>query len=151
MREAAKYDYNNPVYSPATAHFTQVSFKLSSFTRKLHFAALADVFDSTYSQVVWKSTTGLACARANCPAGTVLPAASVFTVCRYSPPVSLQFETFFSLSCSVLIAFTFCSHRRAISQDSTLPTLDVASRSHHLGLVLALSRPEMSSLHASIL
>ncbi|KAF9476679.1 PR-1-like protein [Pholiota conissans] len=60
MSEASKYDYNNPGFTSSTGHFTQV---------------------------VWKSTTGVACAQANCAAGTIFPNnASKFLVCRYTPP-----------------------------------------------------------------
>ncbi|WP_156757090.1 CAP family protein [Actinokineospora pegani] len=59
MSEVKDYDYANPGFSTATGHFTQV---------------------------VWKSTTQVAVAAADCPAGTVLPEASVFVVARYTPP-----------------------------------------------------------------
>ncbi|KAH9485645.1 Pathogenesis-related protein PRB1-3 [Psilocybe cubensis] len=60
MSEASKYDYNNPGFSSATGHFTQV---------------------------VWKATTQVACASANCPAGTIFPTLpATYLVCRYSPP-----------------------------------------------------------------
>ncbi|KAF8888246.1 CAP domain-containing protein [Infundibulicybe gibba] len=50
---------NNPGFSSATGHFTQV---------------------------VWKGTTQVACAVANCGAGTIFSQASGYVVCRYSPP-----------------------------------------------------------------
>ncbi|TFK45006.1 CAP domain-containing protein, partial [Crucibulum laeve] len=50
---------NNPGFSSATGHFTQV---------------------------VWKTTTQVACAIADCPAGTIFGQASKYVVCRYSPP-----------------------------------------------------------------
>ncbi|UMP06788.1 CAP domain-containing protein [Amycolatopsis sp. EV170708-02-1] len=59
MDEASKYDYNHPGVSPATGRFTQV---------------------------VWKSTTGVAAAIVHCPAGTIFPQPSVFIVARYTPP-----------------------------------------------------------------
>ncbi|KIK02480.1 hypothetical protein K443DRAFT_6115 [Laccaria amethystina LaAM-08-1] len=59
MSEASAYDYNQPDFSSATGHFTQV---------------------------VWKSTTQVACAVANCPAGTIFSQASQYVVCRYTPP-----------------------------------------------------------------
>ncbi|KIM40367.1 hypothetical protein M413DRAFT_73902, partial [Hebeloma cylindrosporum] len=60
MSEACKWTYNNPGYSDAAGHFTQV---------------------------VWKSTNQVACAIADCPAGTIFPdAASKFIVCQYTPP-----------------------------------------------------------------
>ncbi|OLR93183.1 hypothetical protein BJP25_16940 [Actinokineospora bangkokensis] len=57
--EAKKYDYDNPGFSAATGHFTQV---------------------------VWKSTRQVAVAVANCPAGTIFSVPSVFVVARYTPP-----------------------------------------------------------------
>ncbi|PFH46572.1 hypothetical protein AMATHDRAFT_77606 [Amanita thiersii Skay4041] len=54
---------NHPGFSPATGHFTQV---------------------------VWKSTTSVACAIADCPAGTIFPQPSRFVVCRYAPPGNVQ-------------------------------------------------------------
>lgn len=63
MSESAKYNYNNPVFSSATGHFTQV---------------------------VWKSTTQVACALVDCRAGTIFGQASKYTVCRYSPPGNFQ-------------------------------------------------------------
>ncbi|KIJ98325.1 hypothetical protein K443DRAFT_104102, partial [Laccaria amethystina LaAM-08-1] len=54
---------NNPGFSPATGHFTQV---------------------------VWKSTTQVACAMVNCGPGTIFPQASTYTVCRYTPPGNIQ-------------------------------------------------------------
>ncbi|KDR75538.1 hypothetical protein GALMADRAFT_248009 [Galerina marginata CBS 339.88] len=59
MDEAPNYNYNNPDFSAATGHFTQV---------------------------VWKGTTQVACAVGDCAAGTVAPMAGKFLVCRYSPP-----------------------------------------------------------------
>ncbi|PFH46571.1 hypothetical protein AMATHDRAFT_69529 [Amanita thiersii Skay4041] len=59
MAEASRYDYNHPGFSTATGHFTQV---------------------------VWKSTTQVACAVANCPAGTIFSQPSRYVVCRYTPP-----------------------------------------------------------------
>ncbi|KAF8884872.1 PR-1 protein [Mucidula mucida] len=56
MSEASKYDYNNPVFSSDTGHFTQV---------------------------VWQSTTSVACAVAQCDA-------SQFVVCGYSPSGNVQ-------------------------------------------------------------
>lgn len=64
MSEATIYNYANPVFSGATGGFTQV---------------------------VWKSTTQVACAMVDCPKGTVFTKlASKFTVCRYSPPGNLE-------------------------------------------------------------
>ncbi|THU92435.1 PR-1-like protein [Dendrothele bispora CBS 962.96] len=59
MGEASKYDYNNPGFSDATGHFTQV---------------------------VWKSTTQVACAIASCGANTIFSDPSHFVVCQYTPP-----------------------------------------------------------------
>jgi len=59
MNEASKYDYNHPGFSSATGHFTQV---------------------------VWKGSKQVACAIANCRAGTIFGQASKMVVCRYSPP-----------------------------------------------------------------
>ncbi|WP_424186800.1 CAP family protein [Actinokineospora sp. G85] len=59
VSEAKDYDYANPAFSTATGHFTQV---------------------------VWKATTQVAVAAADCPAGTVLSEPSVFVVARYTPP-----------------------------------------------------------------
>ncbi|OAQ98147.1 hypothetical protein LLEC1_03072 [Akanthomyces lecanii] len=39
-----------------------------------------------FSQLVWKDSQKAGCATVECPAGTVLPLASYFTVCNYSPP-----------------------------------------------------------------
>lgn len=63
MSEASKYDYSKPGFSAATGHFTQV---------------------------VWKSTTQVTCALANCPANTIFPAPSHYIVCRYTPPGNYQ-------------------------------------------------------------
>ena len=52
--ERSDYDYNNPGYSPATGHFTQL---------------------------VWKSTTDVGCARIWC--GNYM---GWFLVCEYNPP-----------------------------------------------------------------
>ncbi|KAK7462263.1 hypothetical protein VKT23_007864 [Stygiomarasmius scandens] len=67
MSEASQYDYNNPGFSEATGHFTQV---------------------------VWKGTTQVACAIASCGAGTIFDQASHFVVCQYTPPGNVigQFE-----------------------------------------------------------
>ncbi|EDQ99604.1 uncharacterized protein LACBIDRAFT_334862 [Laccaria bicolor S238N-H82] len=60
MSEAPDYDYNHPGFSEGTGHFTQV---------------------------VWKSTTQVACAVASCPAGTIFSDyASQYVICRYTPP-----------------------------------------------------------------
>ncbi|KAF9900766.1 hypothetical protein EC991_006908 [Linnemannia zychae] len=59
MAEASKYNYNQPGFSGATGQFTQV---------------------------VWKNTTQVSCAMANCPAGAILPQPTKFIVCRYTPP-----------------------------------------------------------------
>ncbi|KAF9027900.1 PR-1-like protein [Hymenopellis radicata] len=59
MSEASQYDYNNPVFSSDTDHFTQV---------------------------VWKSTTSVACAVGQCTAGTIFGDTGQYVVCRYSPP-----------------------------------------------------------------
>lgn len=59
MSEASAYNYNKPGFSSATGHFTQV---------------------------VWQSTTQVACAVASCPAGTIFSQASQYVVCRYTPP-----------------------------------------------------------------
>ncbi|KAG0254795.1 hypothetical protein DFQ27_006613 [Actinomortierella ambigua] len=63
MGESSRYNYANPVFSGATGRFTQV---------------------------VWKSTTQVACAMADCRAGTIFNMASKYTVCRYSPPGNYQ-------------------------------------------------------------
>ena len=40
-----------------------------------------------FSKVVWKSTTEVGCAIANCPADAIFPGvASQFVVCQYTPP-----------------------------------------------------------------
>ncbi|KAF5365072.1 hypothetical protein D9758_011019 [Tetrapyrgos nigripes] len=59
MNEASNYDYNNPVFSQNTGHFTQV---------------------------VWKATNQIACAIADCPAGTIFQKSSRYVVCQYTPP-----------------------------------------------------------------
>ncbi|KAF5335844.1 hypothetical protein D9758_016702 [Tetrapyrgos nigripes] len=60
MNEASKYDFNNPGFSEDTGHFTQV---------------------------VWKGTNQIACAIADCAAGTIFPdLASKYVVCQYTPP-----------------------------------------------------------------
>ncbi|PPQ92432.1 hypothetical protein CVT25_008653 [Psilocybe cyanescens] len=58
MNEAAHYDWNKPGFSSATGHFTQV---------------------------VWKGSKQVACALADCRAGTIFSQASKYLVCRYSP------------------------------------------------------------------
>ncbi|KAI0804781.1 PR-1 protein [Irpex lacteus] len=58
MNEASKYDYNHPGFSSATGHFTQV---------------------------VWKGSKQVACAIANCRAGTIFGQPSKMIVCRYTP------------------------------------------------------------------
>jgi len=63
MGEAAKYDYNHPGFSSGTGHFTQV---------------------------VWKSSTAIACVVGNCPAGTIFSQPSKYVVCRYTPPGNFQ-------------------------------------------------------------
>ncbi|KAF5335848.1 hypothetical protein D9758_016696 [Tetrapyrgos nigripes] len=60
MNEESKYNYNHPGFSEDTGHFTQV---------------------------VWKGSHKIACAIADCPAGTIFPTlASKFVVCQYTPP-----------------------------------------------------------------
>ncbi|GAA1004836.1 serine protease [Acrocarpospora pleiomorpha] len=59
MAEASRYGYHHPGFSRATGSFTQV---------------------------VWKSTTQLAVAVAQCPGGTIFPSVSYFVVARFSPP-----------------------------------------------------------------
>lgn len=39
-----------------------------------------------FTQLVWKSSTKLGCATVQCPAGSVLPMASWYTVCNYGGP-----------------------------------------------------------------
>ncbi|KAG0316985.1 hypothetical protein BGZ97_006068 [Linnemannia gamsii] len=63
MAQAANYNYNNPVFSSNTGGFTQV---------------------------VWKSSTQVACAQAACAAGTISSQPSTITVCRYAPPGNMQ-------------------------------------------------------------
>ncbi|KAL1406438.1 hypothetical protein Q8F55_008137 [Vanrija albida] len=68
--EAGSYDYNNPVFSEAAGHFTQV---------------------------VWKGTTSIGCAIKRCPGRTVLTnydGEADFLVCEYAPPGNYagQFE-----------------------------------------------------------
>ncbi|KAF8161394.1 CAP domain-containing protein [Crassisporium funariophilum] len=63
MAEASKYNYNQPAFSAATGHFTQI---------------------------VWKGTTQVACAIAACPAGAILPAPTKYIVCRYAPPGNFE-------------------------------------------------------------
>lgn len=63
MDEAAQYDYGNPVFSTATGHFTQV---------------------------VWKSTTKVGVAVADCPAGSIFDMPSRFVVARYAPPGNVE-------------------------------------------------------------
>ncbi|KAG0073750.1 hypothetical protein BGZ90_011330 [Linnemannia elongata] len=63
MAQAPKYNYNNPVFTPNAGGFTQV---------------------------VWKSSTQVACAQAECAAGTIYNQKSIITVCRYSPPGNMQ-------------------------------------------------------------
>ncbi|KIK02478.1 hypothetical protein K443DRAFT_96764 [Laccaria amethystina LaAM-08-1] len=46
-----------------------------------------------FTQVVWKSTTQVACAVAHCPAGTIFPdSASQYVICRYTPPGNVDGE-----------------------------------------------------------
>lgn len=63
MDEARFYDYTKPGFSAATGHFTQV---------------------------VWKSSTGLAVAVGSCPANTIFSRASKYVVARYTPPGNWQ-------------------------------------------------------------
>lgn len=63
MDEAEQYDYDNPVFSTTTGHFTQV---------------------------VWKSTTTVGVAVADCPAGSIFEMPSVFVVARYAPPGNVE-------------------------------------------------------------
>ncbi|KAF9147873.1 hypothetical protein BG015_010422 [Linnemannia schmuckeri] len=63
MAQAPNYNYNNPVFSSNTGGFTQV---------------------------VWKSSTQVACAQAQCAAGTIYSQASTITICRYSPPGNMK-------------------------------------------------------------
>ncbi|KAJ4496990.1 CAP domain-containing protein [Lentinula lateritia] len=56
MAEASQYNYSNPTFSSSTGHFTQV---------------------------VWKSTTSVACAIATC---NFLGNGTGYLVCRYDPP-----------------------------------------------------------------
>ncbi|KAJ3829328.1 CAP domain-containing protein [Lentinula raphanica] len=56
MEEASQYNYSNPTFSSSTGHFTQV---------------------------VWKSTTSVACAIGNC---SFLGSGTGYLVCRYFPP-----------------------------------------------------------------
>nr|QVT77594.1 pathogenesis-related protein 1 [Moniliophthora roreri] len=60
MSESGSYDYGHPRFSTSTSHFTQV---------------------------VWKSTTQVACALAICERGTIFSMkSSNYVVCRYNPP-----------------------------------------------------------------
>jgi uncharacterized protein YkwD len=59
MAEASKYNYNNPGFSGATGHFTQV---------------------------VWKSTTQITLSVSRCAANTIFPMASTYVVARFTPP-----------------------------------------------------------------
>ncbi|NUP26618.1 MAG: hypothetical protein HOQ36_00630 [Nocardia sp.] len=59
MDEAQQYDYADPVFSTATGHFTQV---------------------------VWKATTKVGVAIADCPAGAIFDMPSKYVVARYAPP-----------------------------------------------------------------
>ncbi|MEV0368154.1 CAP family protein [Nocardia fusca] len=63
MNEGSKYNYSNPGLSAGTRHFTQV---------------------------VWKSTTQVTAAIADCPAGTIYDQPSKFIVARYTPPGNLE-------------------------------------------------------------
>ncbi|TFK65333.1 PR-1-like protein [Pluteus cervinus] len=64
VTEYQKYNYANPGFSEATGHFTQV---------------------------VWVSSTGVACSTARCPANTIFSGyASYFIVCRYTPAGNVQ-------------------------------------------------------------
>ncbi|KAF8893866.1 CAP domain-containing protein [Infundibulicybe gibba] len=66
MDEASKYDYNRPGFSSGTGHFTQV---------------------------VWKSSKQVACAVANCRAGTIFQQASRISCADIAPPEILQADT----------------------------------------------------------
>ncbi|MFE7742244.1 CAP family protein [Nocardia sp. NPDC057455] len=64
MQEASQYNYNNPTFSIGAGHFTQV---------------------------VWKSTTQVTAAVADCPADTIFPGFPArFFVARYTPPGNQQ-------------------------------------------------------------
>ncbi|KXN92984.1 Cell wall protein PRY3 [Leucoagaricus sp. SymC.cos] len=74
MDEASRYDYNNPGFSEATGHFTQV---------------------------VWKSTTTLGCGTHVCNTGSPFGLGDwTYTVCRYTPAGNVigQFEMLAALS-----------------------------------------------------
>lgn len=60
--ERLKYDYNNPGFSSATGHFTQV---------------------------VWKQSTNLGCGWKRCHGGSG-KANGYYVVCRYTPPGNYQ-------------------------------------------------------------
>ena len=92
----AKYDYNHPGFSSATGHFTQVSFSSK-------FPLWPELIDG-YPQVVWKGSKQVACAIANCGAGTIFGQPSKMIVCRYSPPGNVlgQFPYVYSYSSSML-------------------------------------------------
>ncbi|KAK3845549.1 MAG: CAP domain-containing protein [Linnemannia gamsii] len=38
-----------------------------------------------FTKLVWKNTTQVACAMVDCGAGSILPEATTFIVCRYTP------------------------------------------------------------------
>ncbi|EKM81187.1 hypothetical protein AGABI1DRAFT_112878 [Agaricus bisporus var. burnettii JB137-S8] len=64
MAEAAQYDYNNPGFSAATGHFTQV---------------------------VWKSSTNLGCASQQCTTGSPFGSGEWTNIlCRYTPPGNFE-------------------------------------------------------------
>ncbi|MEV0339266.1 CAP family protein [Nocardia sp. NPDC050713] len=58
MAESSRYNYEQPVFSLGTGHFTQV---------------------------VWRATTQVGAASVICPAGTIFPQPSRFIVARYTP------------------------------------------------------------------
>lgn len=99
MSEAPKYDYNKPGFSSATGKGDWCRatrrFICSSWTGPICFVILKQVYKTQhclghFTQVVWKSTTSVACAKASCPAGTITQMPSFFFVCRYAPPGNYQ-------------------------------------------------------------
>ncbi|KAG0284059.1 hypothetical protein BGZ96_011556 [Linnemannia gamsii] len=78
MAQAPNYNYNNPVFSSNTGKCSQKDYK--------HVGE----HNRGFTQVVWKSSTQVACAQAACAAGTIYSQASTITICRYAPPGNMQ-------------------------------------------------------------
>ncbi|KAK3835371.1 MAG: CAP domain-containing protein [Linnemannia elongata] len=69
---------NLGIYDAVWAWMTEVS--------NYDYARPGPSSPGNFTQVVWKNSTRVACAQVPCPAGSLVPEASLFTVCRYTLP-----------------------------------------------------------------